>query len=411
MTDHDREVLQQLLASMPRRRMTRRDLLVRMGIGAGGLSAAALMAACGIGGEAEKTDSGTKDNLTTTEKNGELNFANWPAYIDKAKGESPTLQQFEKASGIAVNYKEVINDNLSFFQTIREPLANGDAVPWDIIVVTDWLVGKMAALGYLETLDHSLLSNFDAHAGEIYKDPTYDPGNAHSVPWQSGITGIAYNPELTGRDITSVEDLFDPAFKGKVGMFTEMRDTMNLVLLGMGVEPESATLEDAEAAAARLLEQREAGIVRQYYGNDYIQPIGNGDLALTMAWSGDVLGQTLGKNPKVKFVVPDEGGILWVDNMALPQNAANPIDAHEMMNFVFQPEIAAQMTSWINYISPVPEGKEILSDASDSYTRQVASSPLVFPTPDMESRLHHYKNLTEDEETEWNRLFSEVVQG
>ena len=411
MTDHDPEVLQQLVASMPRRRMTRRDLLVRMGIGAGGLSAAALMAACGIGGEAEKTGSGSKDALTTTEKNGELNFANWPAYIDKAKGESPTLQQFEKASGIAVNYKEVINDNLSFFQTIREPLANGDAVPWDIIVVTDWLVGKMASLGYLETLDHSLLSNFDAHAGEIYKDPTYDPGNAHSIPWQSGITGIAYNPELTGRDITSVEDLFDPAFKGKVGMFTEMRDTMNLVLLGMGVDPESATLEDAEAAAAKLLEQREAGIVRQYYGNDYIQPIGNGDLALTMAWSGDVLGQTLGKNPKVKFVVPDDGGILWVDNMAIPQNAANPIDAHEMMNFVFQPDIAAQMTAWINYISPVPAAQEILSDASDSYTRQVASSPLVFPTPDMESRLHHYKNLTEDEETEWNRLFSEVVQG
>ncbi len=192
---------------------------------------------------------------------------------------------------------------------------------------------------------------------------------------------------------------------------TEMRDTMNLVILGNGVNPEEATTDDAAAAADKLLEQREAGIVRQYYGNDYIQPLGNGDLWLTMAWSGDVLGQTLGKNPTVEFVVPEEGGILWVDNMAIPQNAANPIDAHELMNFVYQPDIAAQMTAWINYISPVPRAQEILTQAPDAYTRQVASSPLVFPTPDMESRLHHYKNLTEEEEQEWNELFDAVVQG
>ncbi|MDQ3940013.1 MAG: extracellular solute-binding protein, partial [Actinomycetota bacterium] len=148
-----------------------------------------------------------------------------------------------------------------------------------------------------------------------------------------------------------------------------------------------------------------------YYGNDYVQPLANGDLALTIAWSGDVLGKTLGANSKIKFVVPDEGGILWVDNMAIPQNAANPIDAHELMNFVYQPDIAAQMTAWINYISPVPRAQEILTQATDAYTRQVASSPLVFPTPDMESRLHHYKNLTEEEEQEWNELFDAVVQG
>ena len=412
MKDAERQAFEQFLAAIPKRRMTRRDLLRRMGIGAGALSTTALLAACGISGENEPAQNdGEKDTLTTTEKNGELNFANWPAYIDKAKGESPTLQQFEKSAGIKVNYKEVINDNLSFFQTIREPLANGDSVPWDLIVVTDWLIGKMARLGYLEELDLSLVPNFEKNAGEIYKDPSYDPGNAHSIPWQSGITGIAYNPELTGRDITSTEDLFDPTFKGKVGMFTEMRDTMNLVLLGMGVDPQDATLEDAQAAQEKLLEQRESGILRQYYGNDYLQPLANGDLALCIAWSGDVLGETFGRNPSVKFVVPDEGGILWVDSLAIPQNAANPIDAHELMNFVYQPAIAAQMTAWINYISPVPSAQEILKNSDDAYTRDVANSPLVFPTPDMESRLHSYKNLTEEEEEQWNALFDEVVQG
>lgn len=403
--------LEELIARSPRA-ISRRDMLRKIGIGYGALSTSALLAACGIGGTQDQP-SGTAtavDELTTTEKNGVLNFANWPAYIDKAKGESPTLQQFEKAADIDVTYKEVINDNLSFFGTIREPLASGQATEWDLIVVTDWLIGKMSRLGYLETLDHSLLPNFDAHAGDIYKDPTYDPGNQHSVPWQSGITGIAYNPDLTGRDISSVEDLFDPAFKGKVGMMTEMRDTMNLVLLGMGIDPQDATAEDAEAAQQKLLEQRDQGIVRQYYGNDYVQPLANGDLTLTMAWSGDVLGKTLGANSKIRFVVPDEGGILWVDNMAIPQDAANPIDAHEMMNFVYQPEIAAQMTAWINYISPVPEAQAILQQAKDTYTKQVANSPLVFPTPDMESRLHHYRNLTEEEEQTWQSLFDEVTQ-
>lgn len=392
--------------------ISRREMLRRIGIGAGGVSMAGLLAACGVEGEsAQPAAGGGSDPLSTTKQAGELNFANWPAYIDKAKGGSPTLEQFEKATGIDVQYKEVINDNLSFYATIREPLASGQAVQWDLIVVTDWLIAKMAALGYLEELDHSKLSNFDQNAGDIYKDPTYDPNNAHSVPWQSGITGIAYNRELTGREITKTEDLFDPAFEGQVGMMTEMRDTMNLVILSMGINPEEATLDDARAAQKKLLKQREDGILRQYYGNDYVQPLAQGDLALCMAWSGDVLGKTLGSDSKVDFVVPEEGGMLWTDCMAIPQDAEHPVDALEMMNFVYQVDVAAQMTAWINYISPVPEAKPILAKAKDSYTRQVADSPLVFPSKDMESRLHSYKNLDPEEEEEWNDLFNEVIEG
>lgn len=393
--------------------LTRRDLLRKLGVGAGALSLNAWLAACGIGGQ-EQTPGASKTggtDFTTDEITGELNFANWPAYIDKAKGKSPTLEQFTKATDIEVNYKEVVNDNVSFFSTIREPLANGQPVEWDLIVVTDWLISKMATLGYLEELDHSRLSNFDANAADLYKNPSYDPENKYSIPWQSGITGIAYNSELTGREVTSTEDLFDPKFKGHVGMFSEMRDTVNLILLGMGVEPQDATIEDVEAVQKKLIQQREAGIVRSYYGNDYLQPLNNGDLWLTIAWSGDVLGKTLGADSTIKFVVPDEGGIIWVDNLAIPQNSAHPIDAHEMMNFVYQPEIAAQMTAWINYISPVPEAQDILKKSKDSYTRQVANSPLVFPTPEMEAKLHYYRTLSEDEEAQWNELFDEVVQG
>ena len=403
--------LNELMRSGGVRRLSRRDLLRHAGVGASALSASALLAACGVSGETEQNQPAGEDKLTTNKETGELNFANWPAYIDKAGGGSPTLEQFEKSSGIDVSYKEVINDNLSFYATIREPLSNEEPVQWDIIVVTDWLLAKMASFGYLEELDHSLLPNFDAHAGDIYKDPSYDPGNKHSVAWQSGITGIAWNPELTGREITSIEDLFDPAFAGKVGMFTEMRDTMHLVMLGMGIKPQDCTTADARAAQQKLLKQQEDGIVRKYYGNDYVGPLAQGDLALCISWSGDVVGKTLGANSKIRFTVPEEGGLLFTDAMGIPQNAANPIDAHAMMDFVYQPKVAAQMAAWINYITPVPEAQPILKKSSDSYTRQIASSPLVFTTPEMESQLYSYKNLSPDEEQEWNELFNTVLEG
>ena len=414
MNDRKRAELERLLASAPRRRVTRREVLRRMGAEAGALSMSAWLAACGIQGGSQDEDTDERDPLTTTEEQGELMFANWPLYIDRAGGRRPTIDDFEKATGIDVTYKEVIDDNQSFFATINEPLANDQPTEWDLIVVTDWLIAKMIRLGYLEELDHSLLSNFEQHAGAIYKDPIYDPGNRYSVPWQSGVTGIGYNPELTGRDITSTNDLFNPEFAGRVGMFTEMRDTMNLVLLDLGIVPSDATREDAEAAQRRLLEQRDAGIVRQYYGNNYADALARGDLALTMAWSGDVF-QLQFDNPDLRFVVPDEGAILWVDNMGIPQNAAHPIDAMKFMDFVYQPDIAAQIVGWVNYICPVPAAQEILSSGEppydDRYYRQVANSPLVFPTPEMEQNLHHYRDLSDEEEAYWNDLFNEVVQG
>jgi spermidine/putrescine transport system substrate-binding protein len=186
---------------------------------------------------------------------------------------------------------------------------------------------------------------------------------------------------------------------------------MHLVMLGMGIKPQDCTTEDARAAQQKLLKQQEDGIVRKYYGNDYVGPLAQGDLALCISWSGDVVGKTLGENSKIRFTVPEEGGMLWTDAMGIPQNAANPIDAHAMMDFVYQPKIAAQMAAWINYITPVPESRPILEKAKDAYTRQIAASPLVFPTPEMESQIYSYKNLSPDEEQEWNELFNTVLEG
>ncbi len=416
-------------------RLSRRDFLKRAGRGGayvgGALSISAFLAACGISPAASTTPAATGTPSASAEPTpvptpaGQLNFANWPLYIDTDDNDSTkhkTIEDFTAATGIKVKYTEAVEDNQSFFGTIQPDLSAGNDTGWDLMVLTDWLIGKMVGLNFLETIDiPGLVPNFVAHGGDKYKNPSYDANNLHSVPWQSGITGIAYNPKLTKRELTSFEDLFDPAFKGKVGMFTEMRDTMNLALLGIGVKPLDATVDDAKRAQQKLLDQANAGIVRQYYDNSYTDALAKGDLWATMAWSGDVF-QLQFDNPDLKFVVPKEGGILWVDNMCIPAKAQHPIDAQAMMNFVYQPDIAAQITEWVNYICPVPEAQAIIKqhakDAADGgdqdtadYLNAVADSPLVFPTADMLNNLYSYKVLSEDEESQWNDLFQQVVQG
>lgn len=396
-----------------------------------GISAALVLSACSIGAEGSPGQSPAASGpnggeaVGGGEPSGVLNFTNWPLYIDQdEEGNSPTIQQFEEETGIDVTYSEAIEDNTSFFGTIQPQLEAGQDSGHDIIVVTDWMIGNMIDLGYLEPIDVERdVPNFMEHADEKYHDRSYDPGNRYSVPWQSGITGIGYNPALVDEEITSLSQLFDPEFVqkycGQIGMFSEMRDTVSLALLYNGVTPAEATIEDVEAAQEVLLEQAEC--VRGYYGNEYAQGLADGSLAITMAWSGDVF-QLQFDNPDLQFVVPDEGGILWTDNMAIPKGAEHPNDALAMMNYVYRPEVAAQIAEWVNYITPVPGAQEIVLQHAEEaeaegdtetadYLRTVAESPLVFPTDEMLSRLYSYKVLDEEEERQWAELFQEVVQG
>lgn len=434
-----------LISAYRRRPVSRRYFLRRAGAAAGILSVPAILNACGIAAQSPTpgptptatasptgtpgpTPTGVPSPTATASPTaaptpaGQLNFANWPLYIDADDpAESPTLQQFEQDTGIDVNYVEAIEDNQSFFGTIQPVLAAGQDTGWDLMVLTDWLIGKMAALGYLEQIDVAgQVPNFLAHAADKYRNPTYDPHNAHSVPWQSGITAIGYNPALVDEEINSLAQLFDPQlaqkYSGRIGMFTEMRDTMNLALLYLGVVPAQATVADAERARNALLAQ--APLVRDYYGNEYANELATGSLAITMAWSGDVF-QLQFDNPDLRFVVPQEGAILWVDNMCVPTRAQHPVDAVTMMDYVYQPEVAAAIAEYVNYICPVPEAQAIIlrhadeaeSEEDAEYLRSVADSPLVFPTEEMLSRLHSYRVLDEAEEASWNELFSEVVAG
>jgi spermidine/putrescine transport system substrate-binding protein len=282
--------------------------------------------------------------------------------------------------------------------------------------MTDWMVTKLTRLGWVQPLHQEALPNTTENVDEKFRDPHHDPGNAHSYPWAAGITGIGYNIKLTGREIRSINDLFDPAFKGRVGMFSEMRDTVDFGLFLDGIDPAQATLDDVERAVERLEQQKNDGIVRGYYGNDYTDQLAAGNLALTMAWSGDIFALRA-DNPDLRFVIPEEGGSRWSDNMCIPLHAEHPTDAHEWINFVYQPEIAAGITEWVWYESPVND--EIVRDIirkdarklDDPLLLELANDPTVWPDEATLANTFGYKDLSEEEEEAWHDLFDPLIQG
>ncbi len=407
-----------ILRGLTQKRITRRTALR----GAGAVSMAAFLAACGIGSK-PPVASHTNWVWDKATKAGVLDFANWPLYIDtlevNGKTTYPTLDQFFKETGIKVTYSEPILDNNSFFAKVAPQLAQGQSIGHDIIVVTNGIfLTDYQLKSWLTELDLSKLPNFTQYASPRVQARAFDPGNKFTIPWQSGFTGIGYNPKLTGREITSFNDLFDPKFKGKVGMFSENQDLGNLVLVGMGVKPENSTPKDWQAAADKLKKQRDDGIVRKYYDQTYIDALKKGETAISMAWSGDIFQANLSAgNHDLKFVIPDEGGVIWTDNMTIPVGAAHPLDAITYMNWVYQPRIAATMAESIEYITPVPSAQTYIAQDAAAATNaddkasllELSTDPAIFPPQDVLAKTSYYRVLDPIETTVWNDIFNAVI--
>jgi spermidine/putrescine transport system substrate-binding protein len=416
-----RQIDPSLLRGLTQPRWSRRAFLG----GAGAAGASALLAACGVQGASKpagQTPNEVQQFWAGKTKAGILNFANWPLYIDVAKvgGKTthPTLDEFTKQTGIKVNYKEVIQDNDSFIGKITPSLKAGQDTGWDLMVITNGgSIEKLIRLGYLTPLDHSKLPTWNANAGARFKNPDYDPGNKYSIAWQSGFTGIAYNPKLTKRPITSIQDLWDPAFKGRIAMFGDTVDTPTMAMIGLGIDPAKSTEADWKRAADKLKEQKP--LLRKYIDNaGEADVLSSGEVAISMAYSGDIYQLNNSGAPGIKFVIPKEGVTLWTDNLCIPLHAAHPVDAIMYMDFVYQPRIAATLAENIDYITPVPAAKPIvLQDAAkakgaDKATLEgLADSPLVFPSDADLAKTFRYRVLTPEEQTVWDRIFQPIIQG
>jgi spermidine/putrescine transport system substrate-binding protein len=410
-----------LLRGLTQPRWSRRAFLGS----AGAAGAAALLAACGVQGSSKPATTQGQDAVTKfwagQTKAGVLNFANWPLYIDveKVGGKTvhPTLDNFTKQTGIKVTYKEVIQDNDSFLGRIMPSLKAGQDTGWDLMVITNGgPIEKLIRLQYLTPLDHSKLTNFNRYANPRFRDPTYDPGNKYSIAWQAGFTGIAYNPKLTKRPITSFQDLLDPAFKGRIAMFGDILDTPNLTMVGLGIDPEKSTVDDWNRAADVLKRQRP--LLRKYIDNaGEADVLSSGEVWVSMAYSGDIFQLNNSGAPGIKFVIPKEGAMLWTDNMCIPMHAKHPVDAISYMDYVYTPRVAATLAENINYITPVPDAKQLIqqdadkaSSADKATLEGVLSSPLVFPTEADLSKGHRYRILTPQEQTTWDRIFQPIIQ-
>jgi spermidine/putrescine transport system substrate-binding protein len=391
----------------PFRGTPRRDFL-RL-LGAASLLATGACSIPGQGGRGKVTQATIDAYWKGKVKKGTLNWANWPGYMED---DHSTLKAFTKATGIKVNYKEAIQETGDWFGKIQAPLAANQSIGFDLMVITNGVqLTKCIELGYLAPLDHKLLPNFDKYSG--LKNPSYDPGNAFTLPYESGITGIAYNTKYVKEPVHSIQQLWDAKYKGKIGMMADVQEMGNFGMFALGIDPERSTPDDWAKAAAKLREQRP--LVRKYYQQDYIDAVTKGDVYITQAWSGDVYSLA---SPDVKFVVPDEGGTIWTDNMCLPKTANNPVDALTMMNWLYDPANNAPLTEFINYVTPVPGTRElVLKDAAaatgdDKATLEaVANSPLVYPSTAELAKLRNYRSLTQAEEVVYDKIFQPIPQG
>lgn len=367
---------------------------------AAALAATLVLSACGsdLGGGGREGDVTTAE--AEGEASGELTISNWPFYIDK-----DTVPQFEQETGLKVKYIEDVNDNNEFFAKLQPNLQDGDSAGRDIVVVTDWMAKKMYDLGYLQNLDKDAIPTVTENLNPSLESPSFDPNRDFSVPWQSGMTGLIVNSEQAP-DVTSIEDIFDPKYKGEVTVLTELRDTVPLVMKGMGVDVESATAEDWQAAIDQLADAVDSGQIRDFTGNDYTDDMARGDISIAIGWSGDAV-QLQADDPAIEFRMPEEGCILWSDNMVIPVGAPNPTAAYEWMNYVYEPSNQAQIADYNYYVTPVAGVQEVL----DEQGSEAAKSDLVFPSEEFTADCSAQPDPPAESAEEIEKSFQSVITG
>jgi spermidine/putrescine transport system substrate-binding protein len=402
MTSHRPEMIAALAGTM-RSSVSRRRLLQAAGIS----SVAVAAAACGTGGGDSASDSAASAPEDVSDSEKVVNWSNWVEYmdIDEDTGAYPTLERFQEESGISVTYTEDVNDNNEFYAKVRTQLEQGQDIGRDLVVLTDWMAGLWIQNGFAQKLDKSAIPN-SANLIPRLQDVSFDKPRDYTLPWQGGFAGLGYNiaaySEATGNSsMTSLDQLFDPALKGRITLLTEMRDTMGCIIAWQGNDPSNFTQEQFEQAIDALTEQVQNGQVRQVTGNDYLAALESGDVIGVIGWSGDIF--ALGED--FAFALPESGGTLWTDNMLVPSTSRHKKNAEAVMNFYYDPEVAAEVAAYINYLCPVSGAQE----AMVAIDPELADNPYIFPTEDFLSQTSVFMDLTPEQNEEYERLFQTAI--
>ena len=381
--------------------MSRRAMLA----GSTGLAAALTLAACAPGGGTTEKPTPAKDNSANDPT---LNWANWAAYIDEDDdGNYPTLLRFEEETGIKVSYLIDVDDNNSFYGKVKDQLALGQDIGADIAVLTDWMAGRVIRFGYAQELDHANIPNI-ANLTPTLQEPDFDPGRKFSLPWQGGFAGIAWNKEKIPGGLKSVSDLWDPSLKGRVGVLSEMRDTIGLILAEQGIDISSDfTSEDFSKGIDVFREQVESGQIRNVKGNSYLEDLTNEDTLAAIVWSGDITVINAEAGDKWEFAIPEAGGTIWNDNMFVPVGSTRKANAEKLINYYYEPEVAAEVAAWVNYITPVVGAKE----AAEAIDPELAENQLIFPNEETLAKVKLFRTLTSAEEQDFGTQFQSVLLG
>jgi spermidine/putrescine transport system substrate-binding protein len=403
---HDPRLEQMIRMDIQRRQMSRRRFITRLSLGAGAFAfAPTILGACG---DDDGGDTASDSNTTAARTESDtLRIANWPGYVDPGEeGTTPTVTLFEQDSGLSVDYREDVNDNEEYFARIREQLDRNQDIGTDLFVVTDFLVARLIGLEYLTQFDPDNVPN-KANLVEGLQGVDFDPERVLSLPYFSGFTGLAYNIEQTGREITSVDDLWDSEFAGKVTLFSDLRDGLGMIIAAeRGGNLDEVTQENVDAAVGTVQEAKDQGQIRRFTGNDYLDDLTSGNIAIAQAYSGDVA-QVTAADPNIRFIVPEGGGLLWSDNMAIPKTTQNLTGAEQWMDWIYDPVNNAALTAYVQFISPVAGVEEELEKIDPT----LLDNPLIVPPDDLRARAFVFPTLTEEDEVAWTEQYNEVTAG
>jgi spermidine/putrescine transport system substrate-binding protein len=363
--------------------------------GAGALGGAALLSSCSSGGD-------------DAASSGSVRWGNWPLYLDYDEETQlyPTLEAFTAATGIAAEYFEDYNDNDEFFGKVQAQLKLKEDIGYDLVTPTDWMAARWIRLGYTQKFDKANIPN----AGNILDtlaSPSFDPMREQSMTWQGIMGGFGWNVEKNPKGVRTLDDLFSPANKGKIVVLSEMRDTIGVILRHQGVDLTTVTEDQFMNAVDFLAGKISDGWIRGVKGNEYAEDLTAGDATAVIGWSGDMFILKSENEGKFDFAIPESGGTISGDNMMIPYTATAEAkaSAEKLINWYYDPKIAAEVAAYVNYVTPV-KGAQAEMEKIDP---DLASSEFIFPTEKTMANLSVFRSLTPAEETAWTEAFQKAA--